>query len=395
MKSMEITELFEAYYECRRNKRGTANALAFELDYESNLFALHGEIQSGTYEIGKSIAFIVDKPVKREIFAGDFRDRIIHHYIIRKLNPVFEKLFIHDSYSCREGKGTLFGIRRIDRFLRQATTNYTKDAYVLKLDIQGFFMGIDRSILLSQIFRIIDEKYLGDDRDELFQLCEKVILNDPTKNCTIKGKREDWTGLPRSKSLFFSAPGIGLPIGNLTSQIFANLYLHTLDVFIKKDLKIQYNGRYVDDFILIHEDAEYLKGLIISIRTFLSEYLKLELHPKKIHFQHATKGVAFLGAYIKPYRIYVGKRIKGNFFQTIEEINRMITGNANILQDLKTQKLFLSKINSYLGLIYHYDSFTLRKKFLFSLHASFWNHFYISEQYRLVVAKTRECFRDT
>ena len=99
---MEITELFEAYYECRRNKRGTANALAFELDYESNLLALHGEIQSGTYEIGKSIAFIVDKPVKREIFAGDFRDRIIHHYIIRKLNPVFEKLFIHDSYSCRE-----------------------------------------------------------------------------------------------------------------------------------------------------------------------------------------------------------------------------------------------------------------------------------------------------
>lgn len=99
---MELGELFEAYYECRRNKRGTANALAFELDYESSLLKLYEEVQDGTYCVGKSIAFIVDKPVKREIFAGDFRDRIIHHYIIRKLNPTFEKLFIHDSYSCRE-----------------------------------------------------------------------------------------------------------------------------------------------------------------------------------------------------------------------------------------------------------------------------------------------------
>ncbi len=99
---MELSELFEAYYECRRNKRGTANALIFELDYESNLMKLYEEVKNRTYEVDKSIVFVVNKPVKREIFAGDFRDRIIHHYIIRKLNSVFEKLFIHDSYSCRE-----------------------------------------------------------------------------------------------------------------------------------------------------------------------------------------------------------------------------------------------------------------------------------------------------
>ena len=133
---MELPELFEAYYECRKNKRGTANALAFELDYESNLLSLFEEVKNRTYEVGKSIAFIVEQPVKREIFAGDFRDRIIHHYIIRKLNTTFEKLFIHDSYSCREEKGTLFGIKRIDTFIRSATENYTKDAYILKLDIQ-------------------------------------------------------------------------------------------------------------------------------------------------------------------------------------------------------------------------------------------------------------------
>lgn len=235
--------------------------------------------------------------------------------------------------------------------MRQATAHYTKDAYVLKLDIQGFFMNIDRGILLSQIRNVIDTKYPSDDAEELFWLCTKIVQNDPTKNCTIKGRREGWVGLPRSKSLFFSAQGVGLPIGNLTSQIFANLYLHELDSFVKKNLKIRYYGRYVDDFVLVHEDAEYLKESIVSIRTFLSERLRLELHPRKIHFQHATKGVAFLGAYIKPYRIYVGKRMKGNFFQTIEEINRMIAGNINILRDVKTQKLFLSKLNSYLGLM--------------------------------------------
>lgn len=157
---MELSELFEAYYDCRRNKRGTVNALAFELDYESKLMALHEEIQNRSYEIGKSIAFIVDHPVKREIFAGDFRDRVIHHHIIRKLNPLFEKIFIHDSYSCREEKGTLFGIKRIDMFIRGASENYTRDAYILKLDIEGFFMNIDRSVLLSQIQRVIDTKYL-------------------------------------------------------------------------------------------------------------------------------------------------------------------------------------------------------------------------------------------
>jgi len=157
---MQLDELFEAYYECRKNKRSTANALAFELAYESNLLALFEEIRSGTYRVGKSIAFIVNRPVKREIFAGDFRDRIVHHLIIRKLNPIFEKIFIHDSYSCREGKGTLFGVRRIDGFIRSATENYVRDAYILKLDIQGFFMNIDRGILLDRLSRIIDEKYV-------------------------------------------------------------------------------------------------------------------------------------------------------------------------------------------------------------------------------------------
>lgn len=190
---MELSELFEAYYDCRKNKRNTVSAIKFELDYESNLIQLHEEIMDRTYRVGKSIAFIVDKPVKREIFAGDFRDRIVHHFVINELNPIFERLFIHDSYSCRTGKGTLFGIQRMEKYIRAASENYTKDAYILKLDISGFFMSIDREILLDMVENIIDTKYTGDDPDILRFLIRTIITNDPTKNCFIKGKKSDWT----------------------------------------------------------------------------------------------------------------------------------------------------------------------------------------------------------
>jgi len=134
--SISIEELFQAYIKCRRYKRNTANAVAFEIDYESNLVALCEEINNGTYQPGRSITFIVERPVKRENFAADFRDRVVHHLIINKLNPLFEKEFIRDSYACRISKGTHFGIQRINRFIRQCSQNYTQDCYVLKLDIK-------------------------------------------------------------------------------------------------------------------------------------------------------------------------------------------------------------------------------------------------------------------
>lgn len=359
------------------------------MNLETNLIALWQEIQERKYEIGKSIAFIVERPVKREIFAGNFRDRIVHHLVINQLNPILEKKFIYDSYSCRVDKGTLFGIRRVEKFMRQATDNYTQDAYILKLDIAGFFMNINKNILFSSVSEIICQDVIEQDQDLLLYLCEKIIFNNPKANCIIKGKGEDWLGLPKSKSLFFSDFDTGLPIGNLTSQVFANLYLHTLDTFIKKSLKIWYYGRYVDDFILIHHDCEYLKWAISAIRSFLSEHLKLSLHPRKIYLQYFSKGVSFLGALIKPYRIYVGKRIKTNFYRAIGAINRMITEDARILQNRVKQKQILSTLNSYLGLIQHFDALTLRKKLLLTINSLFWNYFYISGKYQVIVARTR------
>ncbi|MEI6596845.1 MAG: RNA-directed DNA polymerase [bacterium] len=372
-----IEDLFQAYVKCRRYKRNTVNALTFEIDYESNLVALCKEINNDTYQPGKSIAFIVNKPVKREIFAADFRDRVVHHLIINKLNPLFEKEFIFDSYACRIGKGTHFGIRRLDRFIRQCSKNYTKDCYILKLDIKGFFMHIDKNILFKRLKIFIHEKYKKRDKELVINLCRKIIFYDPTKECIIKGRRKNWYGLPLDKSLFHSPLNCGLPIGNLTSQVFANFYINCFDHFIKHDLGVRFYGRYVDDFVLVCSDKEYLKSLIFKIKNFLELKSRLTLHPNKIYFQHYTKGVKYLGAIIKSHRIYIAKRTKSNFYWAIIKVNDVFKKEV-----IKKQKLakILAGANSYLGIMSQYKTYNLRQKLLTEqLVPIFWKYFKLAE----------------
>ena len=384
---IELADLFEAYADCRTNKRNTMNALAFELDYEQELVTLWQEINAGTYAPGRSIAFIIDRPVKREIFAADFRDRVVHHLLINKLNPLFEKVFIYDSYACRKGRGTHFGIQRIDRFIRQCSHNYTKDCAVLKLDIQGFFMAIDKRILWAKLRDLIMHQYHHSDKDIVLALCHKVLSNNPTKNCFIKGIRHDWHDLPPDKSLFHSAPSCGLPIGNLTSQIFANVYLNALDHFIKHDLGIRYYGRYVDDFVLVHPSHEHLKATIPQIADFLQSQLKLTLHPRKVYLQHYSKGVPFLGRVIQPNHIKSGARIKGNFYDAIIRHNQV---TKNHKPSREEQAAFLSSTNSYLGILKHYNTYGLRKRMLIKhLSAWWWNLMYFSGGCAKLVAKQR------
>ncbi|PIQ69734.1 hypothetical protein COS55_00230 [Candidatus Shapirobacteria bacterium CG03_land_8_20_14_0_80_40_19] len=387
--SIAMEELFQAYIKCRRYKRNTTNALNFEIDYESNLVTLCEEINNGTYNPGKSIAFIVNKPVKREIFAADFKDRVVHHLIINKLNPLFEKEFIHDSYACRIGKGTHFGIQRIDRFIRQCSQNYTKDCYVLKLDIKGFFMHINKNILFEKLKVFVYEKYKEQDKALVIDLCRKVIFYDPTNGCIIKGKQKNWQGLPPDKSLFHSPLNCGLPIGNLTSQVLANFYMNGFDHFIKHDLGIRFYGRYVDDFVLVHSDKEYLKSLIPILSNFLLFTLKLTLHPKKIYLQLYTKGIKYLGGVIKPYRIYIANRTKGNFYRVIIKINDVFKN-----EDIDKQKLskFLASTNSYLGIMSQYKTYNLRQKILTNqLVPIFWNFFKLvqnEDKYLKVIMRT-------
>lgn len=384
-----LNDLFTAYFDARKNKRNTANAIRFERNFESNIFGLHEDIISGNYKTSPGICFVVDKPVKREIFAADFRDRVVHHLLFNYLSPVYEKQFIHDTYSCRKGKGTHYGVKRIDHFIRSCSENYTKECYILKLDIKGYFMSINRDLLFSKT-----EKVLMDTRNEfeigkdlIWNLLKEVIFNDPTTNCYIKGKESDWDGLPSSKSLFHAGKNTGLPIGNLTSQLFGNVYLNEFDHFIKKNLGIKYFGRYVDDFILIHQSRDYLKMLISEIAQFLKTNLHLTLHPNKIYLQHFSKGVQYLGTFIKPHRIYIANRTKGSFFEAIQKQNNLVRDHKPTQEEMKE---FLSSMNSYLGIMKHYKTYMCRKQMLFeNLSAWWWNYAYLSGGHAKFILKNQ------
>ena len=377
-----LLDLFQAYFNARENKRNTINALAFEKHLESNLFALHEEIISRKYKPKPSICFIVDKPVKREIFAADFRDRVVHHFIYNYISPVFEKHFINDSYSCRVGKGTHYGIQRIDHFIRSCSWNYSKECYILKLDIKGYFMAMNKNLIFEKIASLLNKEKMKHSFDLplTLYLIEQTIFNDPTKGCRIKGGMSDWEGLPPTKSLFHAKSGCGLPIGNLTSQLFANIYLNEFDHFVKRDLKIRFYGRYVDDFVLVHPDKQYLASLIPMMKDFLSDKLQLELHPDKIYLQHYSKGIKYLGVVIKPHRIYIANRTKGNFHQSMKTWNMIIRAKKKLMKE--EQDGFLSSMNSYLGIMKHYRTYKLRKTMLKeNLSAYFWNYYYIGKNH--------------
>jgi len=202
-------------------------------------------------------------------------------------------------------------------------------------------------------------------------LLQKIIFNDPTKNCIIKGKKADWKGLPQAKSLFYAGNNKGFPIGNLTSQLFGNIYLNDFDHYIKYKLGIKYYGRYVDDFVIVHPNKEYLKSIIPLLSDYLQSHLSLKLHPKKIYLQHYTKGVKFLGVVLKPYRIYIGNQTKGTFYKKIQFWNNYIKeNNCKMNNDPSTLvprygtgdlKLFLSSMNSYLGVIYPVRDYDIKQ----------------------------------
>jgi hypothetical protein len=361
--------LTTAYLDARHHKRWKTNTLQFSAHSEENLLRLAIEIKNRTYRIKPSLCFIAFEPIKREIFAGDFRDRIIHHLIFNELNPYYDRLFINDCYSCRKNKGTDYGIKRIDHFIKSASQNYQKPTYVLKLDISGYFMNIDRQRLYQKNKFLIKRFFSAESKkiNILFYLLRLVIFNDPTKNCHSRGKIGDWDGLPKNKSLFFAPKGKGLPIGNLTSQLFGNVYLNDFDHFVKEKLKCRYYGRYVDDMVFVSADKKFLKSLIPKIDAYLKHELGLKLHPKKIYLQPYQNGLKFLGAIIKQNRIYIGSRIKSNFYKKIKAINKIpLKKSRKSPLSPKGSALDSSFLNSYLGLMKKYQTYNLRRKIIIS-----------------------------
>ena len=252
----------------------------------------------------------METPVKREVFAAGFRDRVVHHVLIRRLNPLFEREFICDSYSCRVGKGTHLGIARLQRFLRRESSNPPCDPWVLRLDIQGFFMNIQRTKLLNLLQDFLNRTYPGDDLKLILQLLRNLILADPTRDCRLQSPLSSWDNLPANKTLFKVPAGCGLPIGNLTSQVLANFYLSGLDHYVKHTLRLANYGRYVDDLFLV-----------------------------------------------RPDRVYSSRRIRSNFRKALTRHNFIV---ARMPPSREQKAAFLASMNSYLGILSHSQSWRFR-----------------------------------
>lgn len=363
-----LEDVFEAYYECRRHKRNKSDALRFEVSLEENILALWQELCSGTYKPEPSTVFIVEKPVVREIFAASFRDRIVHHLLLKYLNPLFEKYFIYDSYSCRMGKGTHFGISRVSHFIRSCSENGRKKAWILKLDIRSFFMSINRALLYKRLEEFINETYHHDNSDFVKYLCRVIIFNDPTKDCIFKSPKYKWNLLASGKSLFSAQERCGLPIGNFTSQVFANFYLSSFDHFIKHECGVRYYGRYVDDCVLVHESKAFLKSVARRSKQFLLQNLELSLHPGKLYLQSCRHGARFLGCFIKMTHTVVNRRTLRDFREKVALFNALA---VDLKPDKQERGHFISSVNSYLGCMKHYKTMRMREKILHEIN-SYW-----------------------
>jgi len=239
--------------------------------------------------------------------------------------------------------------------------NFTKDAWVYKGDIKGFFMSINKNILWNKLEPLIREVF-DCDYEWWSWLIKKIVMNRPELNCVIKGKKNDWEYIPPDKTLF-KTNGKGIPIGNYTSQVFANLYLTAFDVMVLK--KIGNDGGYgrgADDFVIIHKDKEFLKNFKNEIKEWLHINLDLSLHSNKIYFQHINKGVKFLGSFIKNGTVYPSRRAIHNLKMVIREWNMRKTHTE------KQVNKFLLRVNSYLGFLRQGKSYNLRKKLLKSIN---------------------------
>lgn len=298
LREVEFEEIVEAYFKCRKNKRNTQHALRFEIELERNLFELFEELKDGRYEIGRSVAFVVDQPKTREIWAAQFRDRIVHHLIYQRLWPVISPGFIRNSFACIPERGALDASNRLWAGMRSLSWNWQRPGYFLSADVKNFFVGIHKPTL----WQILERKAQAD--PWILNLTRQVLFHDPRQRCIVKSKPEAFARVARSKSLWFADPDRGLPIGNLTSQFFANVYLNELDQFVTQTLQAKRYYRYVDDFVILHESPTQLNEWYSAIDAFLRDRLKIELHPFKKRLAPIDSGVDFVGFLHKPYRRY-------------------------------------------------------------------------------------------
>ncbi len=337
------------YFDCRRHKRNTMHALEFEFDLERNLFDLYEELLQGSYQIGHAVAFVVEQPKIRKIWSATFRDRVIHHLIYNRLSPRFYPSFIRNTFACIPERGSLDASNHLWAGMRSITRNWQRPAYYLGGDVRNFFVSIHKPTLFEQLITRTHEPWLR-------ELISQVLFHDPRTSCVLKSKREAFARVPHHKSLWHTPADRGLPIGNLTSQFFANVYLNELDQFVKYNLRAKYYYRYVDDFVILHESPNYLTDSFAQIEQFLKASLKIELHPFKKRLGKVDQGVDFVGYFHKPFRRYPRKRTSNRLKSVVHQwqMNPEAFAPESLIQ-------LRNSVNSYYGLIRHTSSYRLRK----------------------------------
>jgi retron-type reverse transcriptase len=268
-----VENLLSAWREFLRGKRKRKDVAAFSLYLMGNIFVLHRELLDKTYRHGPYHAFKINDPKPRDIHKAGVRDRLLHHAIYRILYPCFDRIFIFDSYSCRFDKGTFRAMDRFNQYARRVSHNHTRTVWVLKCDIKKFFASINHDILKSILRRRIKD-------ENVLWLLAEIIDSFQTANM----------------------PGVGLPLGNLTSQLLVNIYMNEFDQFVKRELKEKYYIRYAEDFVILSESKIWLEHSLPKIDAYLTSQLKLSLHPRKVSIETFASGVDFLGWVHFPHR---------------------------------------------------------------------------------------------
>ena len=325
-----MEDLLQAWHDCRKRKANTASAIKFGAHLARNIMQLYEELHAGTYRPGRSFCFVVLKPKPREVWAADFRDRVAHHLLYNRVAERFVRAFSPDSCACIPGRGTLYGAQRLEAKVRRVTENWAIPAHYLKCDFANFFVSIDRSILRTQLAAKIHEPWW-------MWLADVVLFHDPRADVEVRSAPDLMARVPPHKSLFNQRAGFGLPIGNLSSQFFANVYLDALDQFVQHTVKPIGYVRYVDDFILLDRDPGRLVTALARTEEFAQQRLGLQLNPTKTILQPVHRGVDFVGHIVRPHHTRTRKRLLGNALHAL-----------SIGKDAAQRR---STANSYLGLM--------------------------------------------
>jgi retron-type reverse transcriptase len=338
-KIYDFENLYQAYLLARKYKRYRQDVLEFTANLEENLIQIQNELIWQTYEVGKYREFYVYEPKKRLIMALSFKDRIVQWAIYRILNPIYDKTFISDSYACRVGKGTHAAADRLQYWLRKADRNPQKWHY-LKLDISKYFYRVNHKVLID-----ILSKKIKDER--LLWLLKTIIKSGDMK-----------FGLPlgiEPGECKERIPDVGMPIGNLTSQLFANIYLNELDQYAKHKLKIRRYIRYLDDIIILHPDKKHLHYLKREIEKFLNQELKLHLN-NKTAIRPISLGITFVGFRIWPTYRKMKKKSAKKMKKRLKYLAKAYKrGEVDF-------KVVNATVQSYLGIMKQFNSYSLKKK---------------------------------